>query len=290
MAPAVGLTSASAATGHTGTGAQRAAGSGPTYLDPKAPVRERVQDLLSRMTLQEKVGQMTQAERGFVFDNPSLITQLNLGGLLSGGGSTPPQNNPTAWADMIDTFQTAALATRLHIPILYGIDTVHGDGNMLGATVFPHNIGLGATRDPALVARVEHIAGEETRASGPQWVFAPCICAAQDDRWGRTYESFSENPALVIQMETAIDGFQGHSVKQLANPDRVLATAKHYAGDGDTVYGTASGAYKIDPRAYQAALDALKLPAERVLFVAGSAHDVPGASALGMTAIVPGAP
>jgi beta-glucosidase len=146
---------------------------------------------------------------------------------------------------MVDRFQRAALATRLHIPLLYGIDSVHGDGNMLGATVFPHNIGLGATRDPALVRDVEHVTAEETRASGPQWTFAPCICAARDDRWGRTYESFGEDPNLVKQMETAIDGFQG-GPGQLSNPDRVLATAKHYAGDGDTTYGTASGDYKID--------------------------------------------
>ncbi len=139
---------------------------------------------------------------------------------------------------------------RLHIPILYGIDTVHGDGNMDGATVFPHNIGLGATRDPALVRDVEHVAAEETRTTGPQWAFAPCICVARDDRWGRTYESFGEDPRLVEQMETAIDGFQG-APGQLADPDRVLATAKHFAGDGLTTYGTGSnnqttGNYPID--------------------------------------------
>jgi beta-glucosidase len=146
---------------------------------------------------------------------------------------------------MVDRYQQQALDTRLGIPLLYGIDSVHGDGNMFGATVFPHNIGLGATRDPALVRDVEHITASETRSTGPQWTFAPCICAARDDRWGRTYESFSENPSLVIQMETGIDGFQG-GPGQLGNRDRVLATAKHYAGDGDTVYGTAAGDYKID--------------------------------------------
>src|SRR4029078_11444203 len=103
----------------------------------------------------------------------------------SGGASLPTRNTPTAWADMVDRFQRAALATRLHIPLLYGIDNVHGDGNMLGATVFPHNIGLGATRDPALVRDVEHVAAEETRATGPQWAFAPCICAARGRRPGR---------------------------------------------------------------------------------------------------------
>jgi len=215
------------------------------YEDPSLPVSQRVSDLLGRMSLADKVGQMTQTERYQVYDDPSPITTYRLGSILSGGGSTPTENTPEAWADMIDRFQSAALATPLHIPLLYGIDSVHGDGNMYGATVFPHNIGLGASRDPALVRSVEHVTAEETRASGPQWTFAPCICAAQDDRWGRTYESFGEDPALVERMETAIDGFQG-GAGQLKDRDRVLATAKHFAGDGDTKYGTATGDYKID--------------------------------------------
>jgi beta-glucosidase len=202
------------------------------------------------MTLAEKIGQMTQAERANVDADTSKITADNLGSVLSGGGSVPTPNTPTAWADMVDRYQKAALATRLHIPLIYGVDTVHGDGNMYGATVFPHNIGLGASRDPELVADVEHVAAEETRTTGPQWAFAPCICAARDDRWGRTYESFSEDPKLVAQMETAIEGFQGRP-GQLSDPDRVLATAKHFAGDGLTTYGTGSnnqttGNYPID--------------------------------------------
>jgi beta-glucosidase len=221
-------------------------GGGPVYQNPKAPVPKRVADLLSRMTLAEKVGQMTQAERAAVATDATPITTLGLGSILSGGGSVPTPNTPQAWADMVDGFQRAALATRLHIPLIYGVDSVHGHGNLYGATVFPHNIGLGATRDPELVREVEHITAEETRASGPQWAFAPCICAARDDRWGRTYESFGEDPDLVIKMETAIDGFQGDGGRDLADRDRVLATAKHYAGDGDTKYGTGSGDYKID--------------------------------------------
>jgi beta-glucosidase len=221
----------------------------PVYLNPRAPVPARVQDLLSRMTLEEKVGQMTQAERAPLTPDASPVTELGLGSILSGGGSVPTPNTPEAWADMVDNFQRAALATRLKIPIIYGVDSVHGHGNLLGATVFPHNIGLGATRDPRLVEEVEHITADETRASGPQWAFAPCICAARDDRWGRTYESFSENPDLVIQMETAIDGFQGDGHRDLARRDRVLASAKHYAGDGDTEFGTGTngkGPYTID--------------------------------------------
>jgi beta-glucosidase len=223
--------------------ASGAGASGLPYENPNLPVHQRVDDLLSRMNLEEKVGQMTQTERAQVYDDAGPITTWELGSILSGGGSTPTSNTPAAWADMVDRFQRAALATRLHIPLLYGIDSVHGDGNMYGATVFPHNIGLGASRDPALVRAVEHVTAEETRASGPQWTFAPCVCVARDDRWGRTYESFGESPRLVKRMETAIDGFQGHD---LAARDRVLATAKHYAGDGDTEYGTGSGDYPID--------------------------------------------
>jgi beta-glucosidase len=211
-------------------------------LTPKV----RAELLLARMTLAEKVGQMTQAERGAVSGDPSLITTWRLGSLLSGGGSTPTPNTPEAWADMVDAFQARALRTRLGIPLIYGVDSVHGHGNLVGATVFPHNIGLGATRNPRLVEKVEHVTAEETRATGPQWVFAPCLCVARDLRWGRTYESFGEDPALVIKMETAIDGFQGRRGSKLSDPDRVLATAKHYAGDGDTEYGTGEGDYTID--------------------------------------------
>ncbi len=225
------------------------AGTAP-YGNASLPIPQRVADLVGRMTLAEKVGQMTQAERASIDSDPSIIASDNLGSVLSGAGSDPTPNTPVAWADMVDRYQRAALKSRLHIPLLYGIDTVHGDGNMYGATVFPHNIGLGATRDPALVARVEHVAASETRSTGPQWAFAPCICVARDDRWGRAYESFGENPALVKQMETAIDGFQG-APGQLKNNDRVLATAKHFAGDGLTTYGTGSndqttGNYPID--------------------------------------------
>ena len=221
---------------------------GPTYLNPRAPISARVADLLSRMTLADKVGQMTQAERSDIDANPSLIATWRLGSVLSGGGSVPADNSVKGWADMVDRYQAAALQTPLHIPILYGVDSVHGHGNMLGATVFPHNIGLGASRDPQLVQEIEHVTAIETRASGPQWVFAPCLCVARDDRWGRTYESFGEDPNLVIQMETAIDGFQG-APGQLSRPDHVLATAKHFAGDGLTSYDPSKaldGGYPID--------------------------------------------
>src|SRR3954463_3178831 len=220
------------------------------YRDASRPIGQRVTNLLRRMTLDEKIGQMTQAERASVDADTSKITSDHLGSLLSGGGSVPSPNRPRAWANMVDRYQTAALQTRLHIPLIYGIDTVHGDGNMYGATVFPHNIGLGATRNPALVRRVHHVAASETRSTGPQWAFAPCVCVARDDRWGRIYESFGETPHLVKRMETAINGLQGPR-GHLGDNTRVLATAKHFAGDGLTTYGTGSnmhttGDYTID--------------------------------------------
>ena len=217
----------------------------PPYQDPTLPTAERVADLLGRMSLAEKIGQMTQAERVDIDADPSLITTNALGSVLSGGGSVPEDNTPEGWADMVDRYQEAALATPLGIPLIYGVDSVHGHSNLLGATVFPHNIGLGATRDPALVEKIGHITAMETRASGPQWAFAPCICVARDDRWGRTYESFGETPALVKSMETAIDGLQGKP-GHLDDADRVLASAKHFAGDGLTAWDTGEGDYTVD--------------------------------------------
>ncbi|OIJ28334.1 glycoside hydrolase family 3 protein [Nocardioides luteus] len=241
---------AASATPATNSAATRAHHALP-YQNPRLSTETRVADLLSRMTLAEKVGQMTQAERADVAADPGQIAELGLGSVLSGGGSTPAENTPEAWADTVDAFQEQALSTRLGIPLLYGVDSVHGHGNLNGATVFPHNIGLGATRDPKLAERIGHIAAEETRASGPQWTFAPCICVARDDRWGRTYESFGEDPKLAAKMSQMIEGFQGDG-GDLDDPDRVLATAKHFAGDGFTTFGTGEGDYTIDQGITQA--------------------------------------
>ena len=196
------------------------------------------------MTLEEKIGQMTQAERGAVAGDPSQIATLRLGSVLSGGGSTPTPNTPAAWVDMVNEFQSQALSTRLGIPIIYGIDAVHGHGNVYGATVFPHNIGLGSTRDPALVKKVGKATAKEVRATGIPWSFGPCVCVVRDERWGRAYESFGEDPRLVSQMETIIDGLQGNGRAPIRD-DHVLATAKHYAGDGDTEYDYAAAAANV---------------------------------------------
>jgi beta-glucosidase len=220
------------------------------YQNPALPVGLRVDDLLGRMTLEEKIGQMTQAERGAVAGDPTQIATLHLGSVLSGGGSTPTPNTPEAWVDMINAFQEQALSTRLGIPIIYGIDAVHGHGNVYGATIFPHNIGLGSTGDPALVKKVGEATAEEVRATGIPWTFGPCVCVARDERWGRTYESFGEDPALVSRMEMIIDGLQGMGRAPIAT-DHVLATAKHYAGDGDTEYNAAAAASNVGKPWYE---------------------------------------
>ncbi|MEU3295606.1 glycoside hydrolase family 3 N-terminal domain-containing protein [Streptomyces longwoodensis] len=220
---------------------------GLPYLDAKLPVRRRVADLLSRMSLEEKAGQMTQAERG-AMGAPGDIAAYGLGSLLSGGGSTPTPNTPAAWAKMIDAFQLRTRATRFQIPLVYGVDAVHGHNNLAGATVMPHNIGLGATRDPALVQRTGAVTAAEVRATGVPWDFAPCLCVTRDERWGRSYESFGEDPALVESMETIVQGLQGRADgSDLDRSDKVLATAKHFVGDGGTTYGSSTtGTYTID--------------------------------------------
>ncbi|HEV7498463.1 MAG TPA: glycoside hydrolase family 3 N-terminal domain-containing protein, partial [Vicinamibacteria bacterium] len=153
--------------------------------------------LLAKMTLDEKVGQMTQAEQDHLADVKDIQTYF-LGSVLSGGNSDPKAGNSLqAWTDMYDANQKEAVQTRLKVPILYGVDAVHGHNNVLGAVVFPHDVALGATRDVKLVEEVERITAEEVRATGIQWAFAPCVAVARDERWGRTYESFSEDPALV---------------------------------------------------------------------------------------------
>jgi beta-glucosidase len=192
--------------------------------------------LLGKMTLEEKVGQMTQAEQEKLSDVKDIQTYF-LGSLLSGGSSDPKAGNSLqAWTDMYDAYQKVAVQTRLKIPILYGVDAVHGHNNVLGAVVFPHNVGLGATRDAKLVEEIGRITAEEVRATGIQWAFAPCVAVARDERWGRSYESFSEDPALVAELgAAAVRGLQGADLK---DPLRVLACAKHYVGDGGTAWNS----------------------------------------------------
>ena len=196
---------------------------------------EFVDSLIKEMTIDEKIGQMTQVDQQFLNDI-SDISKYGFGSLLSGGGSTPKVNEPKAWADMYDQYQREALDSRLKIPLLYGIDAVHGHNNVVGATIFPHNIGLGATRDAKLVESVARATALEVAATGIDWDFAPCLAVPNDYRWGRTYEGFSENTALVTELgNAAILGYQSTNIN---NPNSVLACAKHFIGDGGTLFGT----------------------------------------------------
>jgi beta-glucosidase len=214
-----------------------------------------VEALLRDMTLDEKIGQMTQADRSYL-RSESDIRGYFLGSVLSGGGSAPADSTAPGWADMYDRYQALALQTRLKIPLVYGIDAVHGHNNVVGAVVFPHNIGLGCTRDASLVERVARATAEEVEATGIDWTFSPCIAVARDERWGRTYESFGETPELVSEMAAAaVRGYQ----------PTILACAKHYLADGGTTGGRDQGDAQMD----EPTLRAIHLPGYRTAVAAG---------------------
>ncbi|MGM7681149.1 glycoside hydrolase family 3 protein [Cytobacillus sp. Hm23] len=209
----------------------------PLYQDANAPIPDRVTDLISRMTLDEKIGQMTQVDRRYL-NSDNDIASYHIGSLLSGGGSAPTPNTPEAWADMYDQYQSIALSSNLQIPIIYGIDAVHGHNNVYGATIFPHNIGLGATRNPTLLKEIGEATAKEVAGTGIDWTFAPCLCVNRNERWGRTYESYGEDPEIASSYSTIIEGLQGTS---LNDPSSILANAKHWVGDGGTLGGDDQG-------------------------------------------------
>ncbi len=193
--------------------------------------------LLAKMTLDEKIGQMVQVDMAALKDRGD-VQKYFLGSVLSGGGSDPANNLPQTWLQAVTEIRAEALKTRLKIPLLYGIDAVHGNNNILGAVIFPHDVGLGATHNPGLVKKAEHVAAEEVAGTGIQWAFAPCVAVSRDIRWGRSYESFGESPDLVSAMGvSAVRGFQGNSL----NKNSVLACVKHFAGDGGTENGKDQG-------------------------------------------------
>jgi beta-glucosidase len=207
-----------------------------SFLKPLSGHDSKVRALLSRMTLEEKIGQMVQAEQNALKDIGD-IEKYFLGSLLSGGSSDPKTGNGLEdWTDLYDLLQSRTRNTRLGVPLLYGIDAVHGHNNVLNAVIFPHNVGLGCTRNPALVERAARVTAEEVRATGINWTFAPCVTVPRDERWGRTYEGFGESPDLARQLGgAAVRGFQGND---LSSPLSVLACAKHFVGDGGTTFGT----------------------------------------------------
>lgn len=205
--------------------------------DPSLPVEDRINHLIEQMTLPEKIGQMTQIEKNSI--TPEQVREYAIGSVLSGGGGNPPDNNPQEWAAMVRAFQDAALKTRLSIPLVYGVDAVHGHNNMYGATIFPHNIGLGAANDAELVEKVARITAREMLAVNVHWDFAPAVSVPQDIRWGRTFEGFSENTELVSKLGAAfVRGMQDA-------PDgerHALTSIKHFVADGGTRWGS-TGTY-----------------------------------------------
>jgi beta-glucosidase len=214
--------------------------------NPATSIETKVEGLLSHMTLDEKIGQMTQVDRGSL-QKESDIKDYYLGSLLSGGGSSPQTNTATGWASMCDNFQSYALQTRLKIPLIYGIDAVHGHNNVYGAVIFPHNIGLGCTRNQGLVEAAARATAEEVAGTGINWTFSPCIAVPRDERWGRTYEGFGETPELATMMAAAaVRGYQ----------TKILACAKHYVGDGGTTNGSNGGNTELD----EPTLRAIHLP------------------------------
>lgn len=207
------------------------------FSQNKTDIDQNVDSVLNLMTLDEKIGQMTQAERG-ALENISDISYYYLGSLLSGGGSSPSPNNQQSWADMYDEYQSYAMQSRLKIPLIYGVDAVHGHNNVYGAVIFPHNIGLGCTWNPELVKSVNEITALEVAATGIDWTFSPCIAVPQNERWGRTYEGFGETAEIQeIMAAASVQGLQAN----LSEPQTILACAKHYVGDGGTQYGVDQG-------------------------------------------------
>jgi beta-glucosidase len=201
-------------------------------------INEKVESLLSCMSLDQKIGQMTQPER--MACTPEDVKEFHIGSVLSGGGSCPGNNRPADWVAMNDAYWMASMEAdedHLAIPVIYGVDAIHGNGNVLGATIFPHNIGLGAARDPDLVHRIAQATAREILATGVDWTFAPTLAVARNLHWGRCYESYSSNPELVGSYAAPfVTGMQGD-----LGDDGVVACVKHWVGDGGTTHGIDQG-------------------------------------------------
>ncbi|MBU2977753.1 exo 1,3/1,4-beta-D-glucan glucohydrolase [Alteromonas sp. C1M14] len=209
-------------------------------------VEQRVESILSHMTLEQKIAQMIQPEiRNITVED---MRQYGFGSYLNGGGAFPNNNKhatPDDWVQLAEAMYQASVDDSVDgtsIPTMWGTDAVHGHNNVIGATLFPHNIGLGAAHNPALVEQIAHITAQEVMATGIDWVFAPTVAVVQDDRWGRTYESYSENPAVVREYAAAVvKGLQGAADKDFLSDQRVISTVKHFVGDGGTIGGDDQG-------------------------------------------------
>jgi len=217
-------------------------------------IDDKITKLVASMSIDEKVGQMTQVERKEL-EHISDLATYNIGSLLSGGGSAPTPNTLDAWIDMYNDYQTASLKSSSKIPLIYGIDAVHGHSNVVGAVIVPHNIGLGATWNTELVEDVSKVVANEVAATGIDWTFAPCVAVPQNERWGRTYEGFGETAEINQIMGIAsVVGLQGDD---LAHDNTILACAKHFIGDGGTTDGVDQG----DTEVSEEVLRSLHMPA-----------------------------
>lgn len=219
----------------------------PAAWAPDGPLEQRARALLGRMSLEQKIGQMIQAEIRSA--SPEDVRDYHLGSVLNGGGSFPGGNARATvadWASLADRYYRASMTPdgdRPAIPVLWGVDAVHGHNNVYGAILYPHNIGLGAANDPRMVEAIGAAVAADVRRTGIGWAFAPTVAVVQDARWGRTYEGFGHDPALVAGLgESFVRGLQGApAASDQLGPDRVIATAKHFIGDGGTDGGTDQG-------------------------------------------------
>ena len=216
-------------------------------LPADAALERKINALMATMTLEEKVGQTVQGDIDSI--TPDDLRKYRLGSILAGGGSDPGRKYnaaPKAWLDLADAFWEASMDTSRGgkaIPVIWGIDAVHGQSNIVGATLFPHNIGLGATRNPDLIREIGRITAVETRTTGMEWTFAPTVAVPQDDRWGRTYEGYSENAGVVALLAPAmVEGLQGKAgATDFLDDHHVMTTVKHFLGDGGTTNGKDQG-------------------------------------------------
>lgn len=225
------------------------------YMDSSLDIEERIDALMAQMTLEEKAAQMVQPEQNGI--SLAEITKYGVGSVLSGGGSAPASGNTARdWQNHINSIKQAALDSRLGIPVLYGVDGVHGHNNVYGAIIFPHNIGLGAADDEDLAERIGAAAAEEIRATGIQWTFAPTLANPRNELWGRTYEGFGEDTDIVARIGAAfVRGFQGEpGTDAYLSDTHVLATAKHYIGEGYTRDGINQGDVVMDEEAFETLL------------------------------------
>ncbi|MCL6098984.1 MAG: glycoside hydrolase family 3 protein [Bacteroidetes bacterium] len=231
-------------------------------------IDKKVEALLAKMTLDEKIGQMTQVDYDAIKQNTGDIAKYSLGSILWGGNSEPPDLSPKTWADIYDEYQNISLKTRLGVPMVFGIDAVHGHNNVDGAVIFPHNIGLGATHNSKLVEKVGRVTAEEIAGTGIDWDFAPCIAVSRNIRWGRTYESYGEDPKLVGRLGAAY--IRGLQEKNLDGKTSILACAKHYLGDGGTTNGKDQGNTECDEQTLRKIhmagyVDAIKAGAKSIM-------------------------